>query len=79
MRALVSCRVLNEGLDVPAASVAVVLGGSLGRREHVQRVGRILRPAPGKTAVLHELVARGTFEHARRIDRGVALVAPQPD
>ena len=45
LRVLVSARVLNEGLDVPDADVAV--GGGLGEREHVQRVGRLLRPADG--------------------------------
>ena len=59
---LVSSRVLNEGLDVPEASVAIVVGGSQGEREHVQRVGRILRPAPGKRAIIYELVTTGTAE-----------------
>ena len=40
LRALVSARVLNEGLDVPDADVAIVVGGALGEREHVQRIGR---------------------------------------
>ncbi|PYV13814.1 MAG: hypothetical protein DMG07_13305 [Acidobacteria bacterium] len=48
LRALVSSRVLNEGLDVPDADVGVIVGGALGEREHVQRVGRLLRPSPGK-------------------------------
>jgi superfamily II DNA or RNA helicase len=62
VRAIVSARVLNEGIDVPEARIGVVLGGSLGPREHVQRVGRLLRPAPGKTAHVYEIVVRGTFE-----------------
>lgn len=62
LRALVSARVLNEGLDVPAAEVAIVVGGSLGAREHVQRIGRLLRPVPGKRAVVYELVTRDTAE-----------------
>jgi superfamily II DNA or RNA helicase len=62
LRALVSARVLNEGLDVPDADVAVIVGASLGEREHVQRVGRLLRPAPGKRAVVYELVTRRTLE-----------------
>ena len=62
LRALVSARVLNEGLDVPDADVAVVVGGALGEREHVQRIGRVLRPRPGKRATVHELVLRGTME-----------------
>jgi superfamily II DNA or RNA helicase len=62
LRALVSARVLNEGLDVPDADVAIVAGGTMGEREHVQRVGRLLRPAPGKRALVYELVTRRTSE-----------------
>lgn len=62
LRALVSARVLNEGLDVPDADVAVVVGGALGEREHVQRVGRLLRPGNGKRALVYELVTRRTSE-----------------
>ena len=73
IRAIVSARVLNEGLDVPAADVGIVVGGALGEREHVQRVGRLLRPAPGKTAILYELVSRDTAEvgQSRRKRRGL--------
>ncbi|MEO8182225.1 MAG: DEAD/DEAH box helicase family protein [Deltaproteobacteria bacterium] len=62
LRALVSSRVLNEGLDVPDADVAIIVGGALGEREHVQRVGRLLRPRPGKRATVYELVTAGTSE-----------------
>jgi superfamily II DNA or RNA helicase len=54
--------VLNEGVDVPDASVAVVISGSGSVREHVQRLGRILRRKDGKRAVLYELVSAGTSE-----------------
>jgi superfamily II DNA or RNA helicase len=60
--AVVTSRVLNEGVDVPAANVAVVLGGSGSVREHVQRLGRILRPAEGKRALLYEVLSAGTSE-----------------
>lgn len=59
---LATSRVLNEGVDVPKASVAVVLSGSGTVREHVQRLGRILRRHEGKKAVLYEVVVRGTKE-----------------
>jgi superfamily II DNA or RNA helicase len=63
LRALVSARVLNEGLDLPDCRVGIVLSGSDGsEREHRQRLGRLLRPAPGKHAVLYEVLAHGTFE-----------------
>jgi superfamily II DNA or RNA helicase len=68
LRAVVSARVLNEGLDLPDAGVGIVLGGALGTREHVQRVGRLLRPRRGKRAVVYEIVVRESFEvrHAER-------------
>ena len=69
LRALVSSRVLNEGVDVPDADVAIVVGAAHGEREHVQRVGRILRPSPGKRAVVYELVAAGTSEVRRSDER----------
>lgn len=68
-RTIVSARVLNEGFDVPEASVAIVAGGALGHREHVQRIGRVLRAAPGKRAIVYELVTRGTLEEARSAKR----------
>jgi superfamily II DNA or RNA helicase len=75
LRTLVSARVLNEGLDVPDADIAVVVGGALGEREHVQRVGRLLRPSEGKRAVVYELVTRNTFEvgQARRRRQGLVV------
>ena len=62
---LVTSKVLNEGVDVPAAAVGIVLSGSGSVREHVQRLGRILRPAPGKAqAVLYEIISSGTSEES---------------
>ncbi len=67
---LASGRVLNEGVDVPDASVAIVVSGSSTTREHIQRLGRVLRPKPGG-AVLYEIVSRRTTEgrsaRARRL------------
>ena len=61
-RAVVTSKVLNEGVDVPDANVAVILSGSGSVREHVQRLGRILRKRPDKRAVLYELVTEATTE-----------------
>jgi len=60
--AVVTSKVLNEGVDVPDANVAVVLSGSGSVREHVQRLGRILRKKGDKRAVLYELVTANTSE-----------------
>ena len=55
-------RVLNEGVNVPEANVAIVLSGSGSVREHVQRLGRVLRKAGDKEAVLYEVITRDTVE-----------------
>ncbi len=64
---LVTGRVLNEGVDVPDATVAIVASGSASMREYVQRLGRVLRPKP-EAATLYELISRRTNERnaARR-------------
>ncbi len=59
---IATSRVLNEGVDMPSAEVAIVLSGTGTVREHVQRLGRILRPQAGKQAVLYEVVAADTAE-----------------
>lgn len=60
--ALVTSRVLNEGVDLPIASVGIIMSGSGSIREHVQRLGRLLRQQEGKEASLYELISRGTME-----------------
>ena len=47
---------------MPSASVGVVLSGTGSVREHVQRLGRLLRKYGDKQAVLYEVVTRGTAE-----------------
>lgn len=62
-RAIVTSKVLNEGLDVPSAKIAIILSGSASPREHLQRLGRILRKSGDRrTAVLYEVVASATTE-----------------
>lgn len=71
--AVVTSKVLNEGVDVPEANVAIVISGSGSVREHVQRLGRILRKQADKTALLYELVAADTAEtytSSRRREHG---------
>lgn len=60
--ALATSKVLNEGVNIPDASVAIILSGSGSSREHIQRLGRILRKKDDKQAILYEVVARDTTE-----------------
>jgi len=60
---VVTANVLDEGVDVPDANVAVILAGSGSPREFTQRLGRVLRPGEaGERALLYELVSADTAE-----------------
>ncbi len=63
-KALVASHVLNEGVDVPEARIAIILSGTGSAREYVQRLGRILRKGTGenKLAILYEVIAEDTSE-----------------
>jgi superfamily II DNA or RNA helicase len=45
---LVTCRALDEGINVPDASLAVVVASTSSTRQRIQRLGRVLRPAAAK-------------------------------
>jgi superfamily II DNA or RNA helicase len=56
-------RVLDEGIDVPAADLAVIAGASHSRRQMVQRMGRVLRrKADGRRARFAVLYVEATVE-----------------
>ncbi len=55
LAAVTAMKVLDEGVDVPAAASAFLLGSSNVEREWVQRRGRVLRRSEGKeSAVIHD-------------------------
>ena len=62
-KTLVASHVLNEGVDVPAASIAIILSGTGSTREYVQRLGRVLRKGDEhKLAIMYEVIAEDTSE-----------------
>jgi len=73
VRAIVTARVLNEGVDLPNARVGIVLSGTATVREHVQRLGRLLRKQADKEATLYEVITADTAEESvseRRREHG---------
>ncbi|MEM3671396.1 MAG: DEAD/DEAH box helicase family protein [Thermoprotei archaeon] len=73
-RILVTSKVLDEGIDVPEASLGIIVSGTGSGREYIQRLGRILRKREGKDkATLIELVSQGTAEANTSARRGRAL------
>jgi superfamily II DNA or RNA helicase len=63
-KTLVASHVLNEGVDVPDARIAIILSGTGSTREYVQRLGRVLRKGKkhNKLAILYEIITENTTE-----------------
>lgn len=54
---VVSIRCLDEGVDIPSVTHALILASSKNPREFIQRRGRVLRRSPGKAlAHLHDVI-----------------------
>lgn len=47
--ALVAVKCLDEGVDIPAADLAVIVASDASQRQFIQRRGRVLRAAPKKS------------------------------
>lgn len=79
--AIVTSKVLDEGIDVPDAELGIILSGSGSAREFIQRLGRLLRPKPAgngdnnnyKKARLIEVVSLETNETITSTRRKRAL------
>lgn len=62
---LVTCRALDEGANIPETRVAIISASTASTRQRIQRLGRVLRPAPGKSiATVYSLFAT-RFERER--------------
>ena len=76
---LVAPRVLDEGVDVPDADVAIVLSAFQTRRQMVQRLGRVVRLKPdGRAALCVVLYTQGTREDPAKGGYGAFLEAVTP-
>ncbi len=62
-RVIVVSNVFDEGVDIPDASLAIVLGGYGTSRQFLQRLGRILRMKENKKAKLIEIITKGTSDY----------------
>lgn len=77
---LVTCRALDEGFNVPETELGIIAASTATRRQRIQRLGRVVRPAKGKAgASIYTLVATGPEidrlkEEEARLD-GVATVS----
>jgi superfamily II DNA or RNA helicase len=73
--AIVTSKVLDEGVDVPDAELGIIVSGTGSSREFIQRLGRLLRPKPeiNRKAKLIEIISSGTREMETSAKRKRAL------
>ena len=68
-KVLVAIKCLDEGIDIPSASRAIVMASSTNPREYIQRIGRIIRQSEDKTqAEIFDLILKpdvSRFESAQ--------------
>ena len=58
VQVLVTCRALDEGFNVPETEIGIIAASTATRRQRIQRLGRVVRPAKGKhRATIYTLVA----------------------
>lgn len=62
---LVTCRALDEGFNVPETQIGIIAASTATRRQRIQRLGRVLRPAGGKEAAVIYTVVSTAPEVAR--------------
>jgi superfamily II DNA or RNA helicase len=62
LRLLAAPRILDEGVDIPAADLAIILASSRSKRQMVQRLGRIVRLKDDRLARLAVLFVEDTSE-----------------
>ena len=55
---IVSMKCLDEGVDIPSASLGIILASTGNTRQYIQRRGRLLRRSDGKDhAIIYDLLA----------------------
>jgi superfamily II DNA or RNA helicase len=64
-----SAEALNEGVDIPDCSVAIVLFGTTSQLVDTQRKGRIARFADNKNAIMYNVYVSSSIEHKYVLNR----------
>ncbi len=59
---LLSCRALEEGLDVKEVGIGILITSGKSKRQFIQRLGRVIRPLEGKEAKFYVVYSPQTLE-----------------
>jgi superfamily II DNA or RNA helicase len=67
---LLSCRALEEGMDVPEVAIGILITNGTSKRQYIQRLGRVIRPMEGKEAKFYVVYSPNSVEE--RYSRTIA-------
>jgi len=70
---LVTCRALDEGINLPETTVAIISSSTASTRQRIQRLGRVLRPAIGKEKAIIYTIYATTVEEERLIEEATHI------
>lgn len=69
-KALVAIKCLDEGIDIPSATTAILLSNSSNPREYVQRIGRVIRQSENKhRAVIYDFIVKPLKTGDKAVDK----------
>ena len=71
---LVTCRALDEGVNVPETNVAIIAASTASARQRIQRLGRVLRPAIGKERAKVYTIYNTKAEENRLLQESRSLI-----
>lgn len=82
LQVVLGIKCMDEGIDITTARVAIILASSTNPREYIQRVGRVIRPAPGKQmSEIYDFIVLGDQDLPllKNEEKRVALIAQNAD
>lgn len=75
--AIVTSKVLDEGVDIPDAELGIILSGTGSAREFIQRLGRLLRPRPKNNSVSSSSATTSNYKEDYKKARLIEIISSE--
>ena len=75
--AIVTSKVLDEGVDIPDAELGIILSGTGSAREFIQRLGRLLRPRPKNNSVSSSSATSSNYKEDYKKARLIEIISSE--
>jgi superfamily II DNA or RNA helicase len=75
--AIVTSKVLDEGVDIPDAELGIILSGTGSAREFIQRLGRLLRPRPNNNNSVSSSATSSNYKEDYKKARLIEIISSE--